>query len=95
QLEVVHTPGHSPGSISLISEGAVFSGDTLFASSIGRSDLPGGDDQLLRRVIRGKLFGFHDETIVYPGHGPATTIGRERRFNAFVGDGSHPSGPAL
>ncbi len=94
QLEVLHTPGHSPGSVSLIGEGEMFCGDTLFASSIGRSDLPGGDDQLLRRMIRGKLFGFDDETIVHPGHGPATTIGRERRFNPFVADGSHPSTPA-
>jgi hydroxyacylglutathione hydrolase len=89
-LQVLHTPGHSPGSISLIAETAIFCGDTLFAASIGRSDLPGGDDRLLREAIRGKLFGFHDEMIVLPGHGPATTIGKERRLNPFVGDGSRP-----
>jgi hydroxyacylglutathione hydrolase len=92
-FEVLHTPGHSPGSISLVGEGTLFSGDTLFASSIGRSDLPGGDDQLLRRMIRGKLFGFDDETIVFPGHGPATTIGQERALNPFVGDGSRRGHP--
>ena len=86
ELEVLHTPGHSPGSISLVGPDHVFSGDTLFASSIGRSDLPGGDDALLRKMIRGKLFELGDGVIVHPGHGPATTIGAERRSNPFVGD---------
>jgi glyoxylase-like metal-dependent hydrolase (beta-lactamase superfamily II) len=82
----MHTPGHSPGSISLVSPTQVFSGDTLFASSIGRSDLPGGDDAVLRKIIRGKLFPLGDDIVVHPGHGPQTTIGRERRLNPFVGD---------
>jgi glyoxylase-like metal-dependent hydrolase (beta-lactamase superfamily II) len=85
-LEVMHTPGHSPGSISLVSPTQVFSGDTLFASSIGRSDLPGGDGAVLRKIIRGKLFPLGDDIVVHPGHGPQTTIGRERRLNPFVGD---------
>ncbi|MEA2506939.1 MAG: hydroxyacylglutathione hydrolase [Actinomycetota bacterium] len=93
ELEVLHTPGHSPGSISLVGASAVFSGDSLFASSIGRSDLPGGDDLLLRKMIRGKLFSLGDEMIVLPGHGPQTTIGQERSFNPFVGDRSDTVDP--
>jgi hydroxyacylglutathione hydrolase len=94
ELDVIHTPGHSPGSVSL-APSAVFSGDTLFASSIGRSDLPGGDDLLLRKVIRSKLFALGDETTVYPGHGPQTTIGQERRLNPFVADRSGASDPSV
>jgi hydroxyacylglutathione hydrolase len=88
QLQVLHTPGHSPGSISLVGETDVLSGDTLFASSIGRSDLPGGDDLILRKTIRGKLFELEDDFHVHPGHGPGTTIGVERKTNPFVGEGS-------
>lgn len=90
-LQVIHTPGHSPGSISLAADTAVFSGDTLFAGSVGRTDLPGGDPQALVSSIKGKLFRMGDEfheVPVYPGHGPATTFVRERRDNPFVGD--HP-----
>ena len=87
ELEVVHTPGHSPGSISLVGDGVVFSGDTLFAGSIGRTDLPGGDTNALLNAVRSKLFEFDDDTPVHPGHGPATTIGGERRHNPFVGTG--------
>jgi hydroxyacylglutathione hydrolase len=85
ELVVLHTPGHSPGSISLVSDAALFPGDVLFADSIGRSDLPGGDSDTLVASIHGKLFELDDDVPVYPGHGPATTIGRERRFNPFVG----------
>lgn len=85
ELEVVHTPGHSPGSISLVGDGVIFSGDTLFAGSIGRTDLPGGDQQALLDTVRAKLFELPDETPVYPGHGPATTIGEEKTSNPFVG----------
>lgn len=88
RLDVLHTPGHSPGSISLAAPGGVFSGDTLFAGSIGRSDLPGGDGRELVGVIRGKLFALGDEVQVHPGHGPSTTVGAERRANPFVGDNS-------
>ncbi len=86
ELQVLHTPGHSPGSISLVAPGAVFSGDTLFAGSIGRSDLPGGDGARLLSEIRSKLFALPDEVAVYPGHGPSTTIGREKVLNPFVGE---------
>lgn len=84
-LEVVHTPGHSPGSISLISDNAVFSGDTLFAGSIGRTDLPGGDTQALLDAVKDKLFRLDADLPVYPGHGPATTLGAEQESNPFVG----------
>lgn len=86
ELEVIHTPGHSPGSISLVAPSLVFSGDTLFAGSIGRSDLPGGDGETLLEMIRAKLFPLGDDTAVHPGHGPSTTIGEERRSNPFVGE---------
>lgn len=86
ELLVIHTPGHSPGSISLVAPDAVFSGDTLFAGSIGRSDLPGGDGDTLLEVIRSRLLGLADEVAVHPGHGPSTTIGEERRSNPFVGE---------
>jgi hydroxyacylglutathione hydrolase len=85
ELRVVHTPGHSPGSISLVGGGVVFVGDTLFAGSVGRTDLPGGDGESLVRAVRTKLFALDDDTPVYPGHGPATTIGEEKRSNPFVG----------
>jgi hydroxyacylglutathione hydrolase len=85
-LEVVHTPGHSPGSISLVAPDSVFSGDTLFAGSIGRTDLPGGDGQALLDAVRSKLFPLGESLMVYPGHGPTTTLGRERASNPFVGD---------
>lgn len=88
ELSIIHTPGHSPGSISLASPAAVFSGDTLFAGSIGRSDLPGGNGGTLIGVIKDKLFAFDDDVAVYPGHGPATTVGEERRSNPFVGERS-------
>jgi hydroxyacylglutathione hydrolase len=86
EFEVVHTPGHSPGSISLVAAGGVFSGDTLFAGSIGRTDLPGGDAQALLGAVRSKLFALDESLIVYPGHGPTTTLGAERAENPFVGD---------
>jgi hydroxyacylglutathione hydrolase len=85
-LEVLHTPGHSPGSISLIGEEAIFSGDTLFAGSIGRTDLPGGDTAALLSAVKQKLFPLGDDMPVFPGHGPATTLGEERLSNPFVGE---------
>ncbi len=83
---VLHTPGHSPGSICLLGEGVVFSGDTLFNYGIGRADLPGGNPSQLMDSINSKLMVLADETIVYPGHGPKTTIGAERRGNPFLSD---------
>lgn len=85
-LDVVHTPGHSPGSISLVAPGVVFSGDALFAGSIGRSDLPGGDARTLVGAVKDKLLTLDDDVAVHPGHGPSTTVGEERRSNPFVGE---------
>ncbi len=92
-LQVIHTPGHSPGSISLITDQAVFSGDTLFAGSVGRTDLPGGDTQTLVDVVKRKLFVLDAKLDVYPGHGPATTLERERKTNPFVGEAAGMWGP--
>jgi hydroxyacylglutathione hydrolase len=85
-LKVIHTPGHTPGGISLYNADYVFVGDTLFAGSIGRTDFPGGSFEALKESIRKKLFVIGDHVKVYAGHGPATTIGEERRSNPFVGE---------
>jgi hydroxyacylglutathione hydrolase len=87
-----HTPGHCPGGVCLQigpkgDTGELFVGDTLFAGSIGRTDLPGGDYNVLIASIRNVLFAFGDEAIVHPGHGPDTTIGQERRTNPFLVNG--------
>lgn len=84
-LKVLHTPGHSPGGIALAGDGVVFVGDTLFRSSIGRTDLPGGNFDILRNSIHNKLFTLPDNTVVYCGHDRATEIGFEKQFNMFVG----------
>jgi glyoxylase-like metal-dependent hydrolase (beta-lactamase superfamily II) len=84
-IRVLHTPGHSPGSISLAGDGYVLSGDALFNQSIGRTDLPGGDLGTLVHSIKDRLFKLDDETVVYPGHGPETTIGDEKLANPYVG----------
>lgn len=81
---VLHTPGHTKGGISLAFDGAVFAGDTLFAGSIGRTDFFGGDMETILESIRRELFALPDETIVYTGHGPHTTIGEEKRGNPFL-----------
>jgi glyoxylase-like metal-dependent hydrolase (beta-lactamase superfamily II) len=83
-FNVRQTPGHSPGSVSLVGEGVVFAGDVLFQGSIGRTDLPGGDFDRLIRSIERELLVLPDSTIVYSGHGPHTTIGAERRANPFL-----------
>ncbi|MGH7539323.1 MAG: MBL fold metallo-hydrolase [Gemmatimonadales bacterium] len=83
-FSVRHTPGHSPGSVALVGEGVVFGGDVLFQGSIGRTDLPGGDFETLIASIERELLVLPDTTIVYCGHGPATTIGAERRSNPFL-----------
>jgi glyoxylase-like metal-dependent hydrolase (beta-lactamase superfamily II) len=84
-LEVLHTPGHTPGSISLISPPyCVFSGDTLFYRGIGRTDLPGGNYQQIEQSIRNKLYALEDELVVFPGHGQPTTILEEKHENPFV-----------
>jgi glyoxylase-like metal-dependent hydrolase (beta-lactamase superfamily II) len=84
QLRVIHTPGHTPGSLSYYSEGMLFSGDTLFAQSIGRTDLPGGDYDLEMASISDKLLVLPDETIVLPGHMRETRIDIEKQMNPFV-----------
>lgn len=85
RLRVLHTPGHTPGSICLFEEaqGHLFSGDTLFAGSVGRSDFPGGDGRALARALAEKLVALPEDTVVHPGHGPDTTIAREARVNPF------------
>ncbi len=84
-LKVIHTPGHTPGGISLYTDGIVFVGDTLFAGSIGRTDFPGGNFDTLISSIKTKLFDMEDDMRVLSGHGPETSIGSEKRFNPFVG----------
>lgn len=82
-LRVLHTPGHSPGGVCFHAPGAVFTGDTLFAGSVGRTDFPGGSHEALVRGVVQKIFPLGDDLRVYPGHGPASTIGRERTMNPF------------
>lgn len=83
-LEVLHTPGHSPGGISLLCDDGIFVGDTLFQGSIGRTDFRKGSMIELKSSIRKKLYTLPDDTKVYTGHGPPTTIGDEKKFNMFV-----------
>ncbi len=89
RLRSLYTPGHAPGHLAFYveGEGVVLSGDALFAGSVGRVDLPGGSMEVLMRSIEERLLTLPDETIVYPGHGPATTIGDERAHNPFLGGG--------
>lgn len=82
-LQVIHTPGHSLGGISLVGDGLVFCGDTLFAMGVGRVDLPGGSWETLMHSIKTQLFTMPDDTTIHTGHGPPTTIGREKRFNPW------------
>ena len=87
-LKVIHTPGHSPGGICLLADGQLFTGDTLFVGSIGRTDLPGASEQQFLTSIKEKLLTLPDETIVWPGHdygpAPSSTIGLEKTLNPFV-----------
>jgi len=83
-IEVLHTPGHTPGHCCFLLQNSLFSGDHLFAGSIGRTDLPGGDMEALLESMRAKILPLADETTVYPGHGPSTTIAAERRSNPFL-----------
>ncbi len=86
RLEVLFTPGHAPGHVTFYNreKKVIIAGDVLFYNSIGRTDLPGGDHQTLINSIKNKLFPLGDETVVYCGHGPETTIGHERRTNPFI-----------
>jgi hydroxyacylglutathione hydrolase len=85
RLKVLHTPGHTPGGISLVLEDHpyVYVGDLLFAGSIGRTDFPGGSYEALINAVRTKIFPLGDNYTVYPGHGPVTTVGQERKYNPF------------
>lgn len=84
KIEVIHTPGHTPGSVSFKCGDMIFSGDTLFHEGVGRTDLPGGSQDALMMSITEKLMIYPDDTKVFPGHGPQTTIGHERRNNSFI-----------
>ncbi|MFO7587124.1 MAG: MBL fold metallo-hydrolase [Gemmatimonadota bacterium] len=84
RLEVRHAPGHSPGGVVLVGEGVAFVGDCVFAGSIGRTDLPGGDAETLLRSIRSRILTLPPETVLHPGHGPATTVARESASNPFL-----------
>ena len=93
ECSVIATPGHTPGSVCLLfpQDKALFSGDTLFAGSVGRTDMPGGDSRTLNESLK-KLTALPDDTVVYCGHGPSTTIGREKEVNYFVQRSGHLSG---
>jgi len=88
QLKVIHVPGHSPGGIALLmqkpNDNILFTGDSLFFQGIGRTDFDGGDGGLLIKSIKERLFSLADETLVYPGHGPSSTIGEEKKNNPFL-----------
>lgn len=84
ELQVIHTPGHSPGGVCFYGHGQLFSGDLLFRNSVGRTDILGGDAKKLRQSLHSLLALLPDETAVHPGHGPGTTIGEERRSNPFL-----------
>ncbi|KYK24724.1 hypothetical protein AYK24_05805 [Thermoplasmatales archaeon SG8-52-4] len=83
-LEVIHTPGHSPGGVSFLHDSMLFGGDTLFQGSIGRTDFRKGSFEDLSKSIKTRLYSLPDDTIVYTGHGPVTTIGEEKLYNPFV-----------
>ena len=83
-FQVLHTPGHTPGGICLLGHGVLFSGDTLFNQGIGRTDLPGGDMETLMRSLEEVVMPLDDDLVVYPGHGPKTTIGYEKKYNPFL-----------
>lgn len=84
QIKVLETPGHTPGSISFCVDNSVFVGDTVFQGSIGRTDLPGGSYKALINSVKEKLFTLSDDTEIYPGHGPSTTIQNEKKYNPFL-----------
>jgi hydroxyacylglutathione hydrolase len=83
-FKIIHTPGHSEGGVCLLNDKTMFVGDTLFRDSIGRTDLPGGDFDELARSIRERIYTLDDDVMIYPGHGPPTTVGFEKHNNPFV-----------
>jgi glyoxylase-like metal-dependent hydrolase (beta-lactamase superfamily II) len=84
KIKVISTPGHTPGGATFVTSIGIFPGDSIFAGSIGRTDLPGGDHDTLISSIKARILSLDDDTPVYPGHGPATTVGRERAHNPFL-----------
>ncbi len=84
-VKTIHTPGHSKGSVCYVVDDVMFAGDTLFCESVGRTDLPGGSYEELKHSIENKLFTLPDNIIVYPGHGPNSSIGHEKKYNPFFG----------
>ncbi len=84
QLTVIHTPGHSPGSISLLGEGFILSGDALFQGGVGRTDLPGGSWDELQSSIRNKILNLPSDTLIFPGHGPSTKVSFEKKSNPYL-----------
>jgi glyoxylase-like metal-dependent hydrolase (beta-lactamase superfamily II) len=86
-FRVLHTPGHTPGHVTFLTGEMAFVGDLIFAGSIGRTDLPGGSYDDLIRAVREKIFTLPDRTVLFPGHGPATTVGEEKRSNPFFTGG--------
>jgi glyoxylase-like metal-dependent hydrolase (beta-lactamase superfamily II) len=83
-VRVIATPGHSPGSVCFLLDGFLFGGDTVFAGSVGRTDLPGSSQEALMSSLRERLLSLPDETVIYPGHGPPTTVAEEKRSNPFL-----------
>ena len=86
RLKVVYVPGHAPGHVALVGDGFIIGGDVLFAGSVGRTDLPGGSMDVLMNSIKPEFLTLPDDTVVYSGHGPVTTIGTERQTNPFLVD---------
>ena len=82
-IKIIFTPGHTPGSICLLIEDNLFSGDTIFQNSVGRTDFPGGDTDMIMRSIENRIFTLNDNVKVFPGHGPATSVGIEKSLNPF------------
>ena len=85
-LKALHTPGHTRGSISLSTDGIVFTGDLIFKGGVGRTDFPGGDEEMLKKSIKSRIFTMPDDTLIYPGHGFPTTVIEERNTNPFLCD---------
>jgi len=83
-MKIIETPGHTPGGISIFSENALFTGDCIFMGSIGRTDLPGGDSEELKKTIKKKILSLSDNVKIYPGHGPATSVKREKKDNLYA-----------